>query len=412
MAKKHYSGEDCGAAPAPSCWVELALARRKPSARPPAILIADEQAGEQREQTNAPREQTSGNEQSNPSSSPPEDKASPAPVPTDRDVETLQEIARRIREDHDDAAAESPRLLKMADNRSTAVPVPAAAAAAATTEPLIVGTIAAADTIEPMAPAARQNQATAPAKAKAKALQTPRNASADTMSKLAQKLAHELRTPISAMHTAAAILAEESYGPIGNPCYKTYAEDIQKSASHVLDVIAAMLDPESLQTGMPQLEFTQLDLDDLIASTLSGIKPLAEKAGLTLTAELQRRLPHVIADARSIKQILLNLLANAIKFTPAGGSITVTTHYELDGPLQIILRDNGPGMSEEQIAGVMRRPAHAVVHCPTATGQGIGLPLTLSLVQANNAEFSLASKAGDGLRATISFPKDRVVPAW
>lgn len=331
--------------------------------------------------------------------------AEPVAAPTNRrDVETLQEIARLIREDHEQDPSQQ-SLLKVANSDSDlSLPL------RGTTKPTLVHSSPGPDNpIKSMPQALHQPNSAKAAKLSGDEPLRPRN---EPLNSAMAKLAHELRTPISAIHTAAAILSAQSFGPIGDHRYKTYARDIGASAAHALDVIAAMLSPECIETGRPPLDFTELELDEIVEETLSGIRPLAEKASLTIASSIMPNLPHVIADARSIRQILLNLLTNAIKFTPAGGHVSITIDQGPDARLQLIVQDSGPGMSTAQIQDIMSRATTSAAPRPTATGQGIGLPLILSLARANNAAFDLTAKSGEGLRATITFAKDHIVPAW
>ena len=209
-------------------------------------------------------------------------------------------------------------------------------------------------------------------------------------------LAHELRTPLSAVIAYAEILKNEHFGPLANPRYRSYAGDIYDSARHALGVVDSMLRGDRTRSALPSLAFADVDPARVVESCLTVARPLAERAGLALGVELGSRLPRIVADELSLRQMLLNLLANAIKFARAGDRVTVAVAYEIDGPLTISVADTGPGMTDAPKAD--------------ATGLGLGLPLTRALAAANGAALAIESAPGRGTRVTISFAKDRVVP--
>jgi signal transduction histidine kinase len=213
-------------------------------------------------------------------------------------------------------------------------------------------------------------------------------------------LAHELRTPLSAVIAYAEILKTEHFGPLANPRYKSYACDIYNSARHALGVVDSMLQGDRARTALPALAFVDLDPAAIVEGCLTVARPLAERAGLELAAELPARLPRVVADELSLRQMLLNLLSNAIKFARPGDRVTVLVAYVGDGPLTISVVDTGPGMGPD----MNEAPKGG------RGGLGLGLPLTRALAAANGASLAVESTPGRGTRVTISFGKDRVVP--
>lgn len=214
------------------------------------------------------------------------------------------------------------------------------------------------------------------------------------------KLAHELKTPLSAIAAAAEIMRDERLGPLGSERYRGYAADIFSSARHALGVINQMLETARADGAPIGLSFAEIDLNQLAEGVLSFMQPLAEEAKISLTSGLAARLPHVVADPTSVRQMLLNLLTNAIKFTGSGGRVHVTTNYELDGPVTIEVRDDGPGVEAEASP---RGPA-------AEEGLGIGLPLVRSMAEANGAVVVIESRPGEGTAVRIVFRKDHVVP--
>ncbi|HEX2840841.1 HAMP domain-containing sensor histidine kinase [Hyphomicrobium sp.] len=231
---------------------------------------------------------------------------------------------------------------------------------------------------------------------------------------LRASLAHELKTPLSAIATAAEIMKAERFGPLGAERYVGYAADIYGSAQHVLGVIDRML-AEGSETLEGQLDFAQIAVGDILKASASQMAPLAERAGIALDLDVPQRLPHLIADATSLRQMVFNLLTNALKFTARDGRVVLSAHHSGDGPLEISIADTGCGMSPQQIERLLGR-AQAPRRKPRAdandgpAGLGLGLPLVQTLATANGAELVLESEPGKGTSASIVFRKDRVVP--
>jgi two-component system, cell cycle sensor histidine kinase PleC len=209
-------------------------------------------------------------------------------------------------------------------------------------------------------------------------------------------LAHELRTPLSAVIAYAEILSKEHFGPLANPRYRSYAGDIYDSARHALRVVDSMLRGDRTRSALPSMAFADVDPADIVESCLIVARPLAERAGLALSVELAPGLPRIVADELSLRQMLLNLLANAIKFARVGDRVSVAVGYDVDGPLTICVADTGPGIADAPKA--------------ESTGLGLGLPLTRALAAANGATLAIESAPGRGTRVTIAFAKNRLVP--
>ena len=221
-------------------------------------------------------------------------------------------------------------------------------------------------------------------------------------------LAHELRTPLAAIVTLAEALRDEQLGPAGNPKYVEYAADIYATAEHALAVIAALLERDGAN-GAP----VAVDGNAIVSTCIAALKPLADRAGITLAAQLAAGLPPVLAEPRALKQILLNLLSNALRHTQTGGEIIVTTAYRVDGPVRFEVRDNGCGITEADLALIEAEiAAEETGQRPTASSGGLGLPLVRRLARENGAEFGLDSQAGRGLRAFVTFGRDRVATSF
>jgi two-component system, cell cycle sensor histidine kinase PleC len=233
----------------------------------------------------------------------------------------------------------------------------------------------------------------------------------------AAKLAHELRTPLAAAIAYAEVLKDEHFGRLGNARYRDYARNIYDSARHALGVVDGMLAANPTASGLPELAFADLDPAAIVENCLAVTRPLAQQAGLELAAEFGPRTPRIVADEVSLKQMLLNLITNAIKFAGAGDRITVGMTYEPGGPLRIAVADTGPGMPEPPLALEGGKTGNGGSDVGDAgrgavrtAGLGIGLPLTRALAEANGAQLVIDSAPGRGTRVTIAFGKDRVVP--
>lgn len=236
---------------------------------------------------------------------------------------------------------------------------------------------------------------------------------------LRASLAHELKTPISAIAAAAEIMKDQRFGPLGSERYVGYAADILGSAQHALSLVDRMLadgrTARDQDNAARQLTFTEVALEDVLQAAVSQLTLLAERAGLALSLEVVPRLPHLIADATSLRQIVFNLVTNALKFTDRGGRITVAAHYSGDGPLTVAVSDTGRGMTEAEVTQILDgvRP----VDRPSLAGPGfggkglgLGLPLVRALAEAHGAKFVLRSAPGEGTTASVVFASDHVIP--
>jgi len=223
-------------------------------------------------------------------------------------------------------------------------------------------------------------------------------------------LAHELRTPLSAVIAYAEILKDEHFGPLASARYKGYARDIYESARHGLGVVDSLLRAEPTRSLVPPLAVAELEPARVVESCLTVVRPLAERAGLVLLAEFAPDLPRVVADELSLKQMLLNLLANAIKFARVGDHVTIAVG-RVGAGLNICVADTGPGMAANGALAPWANPSPAARLRGDGASLGLGLPLTRALAAANGAALSIESAPGEGTRATIAFGQDRIVDA-
>lgn len=225
------------------------------------------------------------------------------------------------------------------------------------------------------------------------------------------KVSHEVRTPLNSILGFTELMLEERLGAIGNPRYRGYVEDIHQSGLYALSLLNDLLDISKMEAGKFELDFTAVELPELVEICVSSLQPLARRERILLRTSLAMGLPAVLADRRRLKQILLNLLSNAIKFTNAGGQVIVSARQMDDGALRLRVHDTGVGMTKDEIAFAMQ-PFHQLDTAPRKqTGTGLGLPVTKALVDANRAKLLLVSERGAGTSADVIFQADRLVKA-
>ncbi|MDA4847587.1 PAS domain S-box protein [Hoeflea poritis] len=224
------------------------------------------------------------------------------------------------------------------------------------------------------------------------------------------RVSHEIRTPLNAIIGFADLMAEERFGPIGSPRYVEYANDIRRSGKHVLDIVNDLLDISKIEAGEQELDFGAVSLNDALLETISILQPQANGQRVIVRTSLSSSVPEVVADRRSIKQIAINILSNAIRFTPAGGQIVVSTTYEPSGNVSLRIRDTGVGMTRFQLEQAMK-PFKQVAgfNRQRGEGTGLGLPLAKAMAEANRAQFAMNSQPGQGTLVEIIFPSQRVL---
>lgn len=223
-------------------------------------------------------------------------------------------------------------------------------------------------------------------------------------------MSHELRTPLNAIIGFSEVLAEEIFGPIDNPKYRDYVGDIHDSGQHLLSIIGDILDLSKIESGNAALNEEVVDLGDLGEACARLIKVRAEEGGLRIGEMYPREPAYFLADMRMIKQIMINLLGNAIKFTPSGGRVELVIKRNKRGGMRIQVVDNGIGMNPEDI-GKALSPFGQIDSALDRKyeGTGLGLPLTKSMVELHGGQLLLESKLGHGTTVTIQFGPERTV---
>jgi PAS domain S-box-containing protein len=217
------------------------------------------------------------------------------------------------------------------------------------------------------------------------------------------KISHELRTPLNAIIGFAEVIMEERFGPIENERYKDYVKDIHASGGHVMSLVNDLLDLSKIEAGKIDLTLTSLDANLIIQECVALMQPQAASERVIMRLSLAETLPRVVADERSLRQILLNLMSNAVKFNEPGGQVIVSTATNDSGQAVIRVRDTGVGMSESEIATALE-PFGQVASTQRPGGTGLGLPLTKALTEANRAAFSIKSRKEQGTLIELAFP--------
>jgi PAS domain S-box-containing protein len=222
------------------------------------------------------------------------------------------------------------------------------------------------------------------------------------------RISHELRTPLNAILGFSEVMRLGRFGEIGNDRYRGYVNDIHASGSHLLSLINDLLDLSKVEAGKLELSFTNVNVAAVAESAMKLISEQAQAGRVILRSSIPDDLPHVVADQRSMQQIMLNLLSNAVKFTEAGGQVIISAKLSGSGELSIRVKDNGIGMSETELKEALE-PFRRVARDRPGAGTGLGLPLTKALAEANRARFAISSEPGKGTLVEITFPTTRVL---
>jgi len=223
------------------------------------------------------------------------------------------------------------------------------------------------------------------------------------------RMSHELRTPLNAIIGFSDILMHDAVGRVGNPKYPEYARHINESGYHLLSLINDVLDLAKIEAGKYQLQEELVVLQPLVTGAIRMLGPGLQRAKLEIRAEVPEGLPRIRADRRALKQILLNLLANAVKFTPEGGRVTVSAELRGDG-LCIAVADTGVGIPEADLAR-LGRPFEQVndQFARSKNGVGLGLALCRDLAELHGGRLAISSGGSKGTTVSLLLPRERVI---
>lgn len=228
--------------------------------------------------------------------------------------------------------------------------------------------------------------------------------SANSKSAFLANMSHELRTPLNAINGFSEILADEMYGPLGDERYKEYAQDILASGKHLLDMITDILDMAKIEAGKMTVDLHPIDIVDPVDAAVRMIRRRAEEKEVDLKLIANPGLPLVEADHRAIRQMILNLVSNAIKFTDQGGEIRVTVDQK-GSDLRIAVRDNGIGIPADALPR-LGEPFEQVSDTRDRNfdGTGLGLALTKSFAEMHGGRLTIASEKGRGTQVSFFLP--------
>ena len=210
-------------------------------------------------------------------------------------------------------------------------------------------------------------------------------------------MSHELRTPLNAILGFSEVMKCELLGPMQNENYKEYAGNIHDSGRHLLQLINEILDLSRIEAGRYELHEEPVRLADIVEDCRRLLALRAESKGLQMVLEFDKDLDQIWADERAIRQICLNLMSNALKFTPRGGRITLTVSHAEEGGQKLSVRDTGPGIPKEEIPRVMQAFGQgSLAHQTAEGGTGLGLPIVQNLVNLHGGTFELQFRAAQG----------------
>jgi two-component system cell cycle sensor histidine kinase PleC len=219
-------------------------------------------------------------------------------------------------------------------------------------------------------------------------------------------MSHELRTPLNAINGFSEIMQKEMFGPLGDDRYLEYVGDILQSGQHLLNLINDILDMSKIESGKMTLSTETIYCDELIEQCLRLVRGRAVESNLQLVSKTAE-IPGIEADPRAVKQVLLNVLSNAIKFTPEGGTVTAHTDPDPDtGGVIFQITDTGIGISAQDLPKLCT-PFSQIEsqHSKSHKGSGLGLALTKSLVELHGGQFTIESEIGIGTTVTVKLPK-------
>ncbi len=223
-------------------------------------------------------------------------------------------------------------------------------------------------------------------------------------------MSHELRTPLNAILGFSEVMKNEVLGPMQNATYRGYAGDIHSSGQHLLALINEILDLSRIEAGRYELHEEPVTLAHIIEECENLVRLRARNKNLKITQLIEPNLPRLWADERAVRQVILNLLSNAIKFTPQGGEIDIRAGWTAGGGQYVSIRDNGPGIAEEELPIVLSAFGQGAIAIKSAEqGTGLGLPIVQAMMRMHDGTFELRSRLREGTEAIACFPRSRVM---
>jgi two-component system cell cycle sensor histidine kinase PleC len=234
-------------------------------------------------------------------------------------------------------------------------------------------------------------------------------AASQAKSEFLANMSHELRTPLNAILGFSEVMKDEAFGKLGSRQYIGYANDIHKSGEHLLGLINDVLDLARIEAGRFVVRAEEIDVPAAVKTVIAMFELRTSATGIKLKTEIDPALPLLLADERACRQILINLISNAVKFTSAGGTVTIFARRAAGGGMEIGVTDTGAGIDPADIATVFEafgqsRPDVAL----REKGTGLGLSIVRGLVEAHGGKVKLDSVLGRGTTVTCTFPRERL----
>ncbi|WFU16051.1 PAS domain-containing protein [Bradyrhizobium sp. CB3481] len=225
------------------------------------------------------------------------------------------------------------------------------------------------------------------------------NAKADVLA----RISHEVRTPLNAIIGFSEVMIGERFGALGNERYREYMKDIRASGECVIAIINDLLDISRIETGRLDLAFTHQNLNEMVESCVAVMQPQANRERIIIRTSLGHSLPPVVADARALRQITLNLIGNSIHLANAGGQVIVSTALSDFGEVMLRVRDTGNGLNDNEVAAALE-PFRTRAPSDQSESSAVSLSLTKALVEANRAKFQIKTGGRSGTLIEIVFP--------
>ncbi|WP_431015607.1 PAS domain-containing protein [Bradyrhizobium pachyrhizi] len=225
---------------------------------------------------------------------------------------------------------------------------------------------------------------------------------ANAKSDMLARISHELRTPLNAIIGFAEVMIGERFGALGNERYVEYMKDIRASGERVIAIVNDLLDLSRIETGKLDLAFASQNLNELVESCVAVMQPQANRERIIIRTSLAHTLPPVVADARALRQITLNLIGNSIHLANAGGQVIVSTALSDFGEVMLRVRDTGQSLNDNEVAAALE-PFRAPTPSDQAGSSGVSLSLTKALVEANRAKFHIRTGGRTGTLIEVTF---------
>jgi two-component system, cell cycle sensor histidine kinase PleC len=223
-------------------------------------------------------------------------------------------------------------------------------------------------------------------------------------------MSHELRTPLNAIMGFSEILENEMLGPLNVKAYKSYAGDIHHSGRYLLDLIDDILDLSRIEAGRREISEEPFHVLDCVNAAMALLAGKAREKRIGVTVAIDASIPKLLGDMRGVNQVFINLLTNAIKFTPEGGKVAIFASREAHGALTVSVKDNGPGIPANEINTAMTSFVRGSIATKQAIdGAGLGLPIVKGLMELHGGEIEILSEIGKGTDVRVMFPAKRVL---